>query len=215
MRTQILLLAALGVAGSATTMAQVYSVNAVGYVNVPLKPGYNLVANPLDNKEGNTVVKLLPAVDGIAVYKYVNGNYENTNAYSDLFAAWDNPDQTLAPGEGAFIFNPTAADITVTFVGEVIQGDTITTPLIAGFNMVSSKVPQAGKLQADLKYTPVDSDTVYRYINGTGYDNTADFSDLFGWSPEDPQVNVAQAFWLFKGAAGSWTRCFKVNTACP
>ena len=47
MRTKALLLtAALGLASVATSMAQaVYSVNVVGYINLTMKPGFNLVAN--------------------------------------------------------------------------------------------------------------------------------------------------------------------------
>ena len=65
MRTKTLLLtAALCAAGIATSKAQVYSVNAVGYVNTALKPGYNLISNPLDNKaaNGNTIANLFASL---------------------------------------------------------------------------------------------------------------------------------------------------------
>src|SRR5688500_4600203 len=59
MRTKTLLLtAALSAAGIATSMAQVYSVNAVGYVNTQLVPGFSLVSNPLNNTTGNTIQNL-------------------------------------------------------------------------------------------------------------------------------------------------------------
>ena len=50
MRTKVLICAAALAAASAfTTMAQnVYSLNIVGYINVPLIEGFNLVANQLD-----------------------------------------------------------------------------------------------------------------------------------------------------------------------
>ena len=61
MRTKtILLTAAVLAAGLGASVAQsVFSVNAVGYVNVTIRPGYNLIANPLNNG-GNTVSEVLP-----------------------------------------------------------------------------------------------------------------------------------------------------------
>ena len=52
MRTKTLLLtAALSAAGIASSMAQVYSVNAVGYVNTPLVTGFNLISNPAEHHQ--------------------------------------------------------------------------------------------------------------------------------------------------------------------
>ena len=48
MRTKTLLLtAALSAAGIATSMAQVYSANAVGYVNKLIPTGFSMIANPV------------------------------------------------------------------------------------------------------------------------------------------------------------------------
>src|SRR5689334_13849488 len=97
MRTKTLLLtAALSAAGIATSMAQaVYSVNAVGYVNTTLVPGFNLVSNPLDNKTGNTIQNLFgTGVQGtipnnLTVY-YFNPDTDAfvTAVYDDLDAAF-------------------------------------------------------------------------------------------------------------------------------
>ena len=47
MRTKTLLLtAALAAAGVVSSMAQVYSVNSVGYVNLTLPNGFSMIANP-------------------------------------------------------------------------------------------------------------------------------------------------------------------------
>lgn len=212
MRTKTLLVtAALGAAGVASAVAQVYSVNAVGYVNMTVKPGFNTIANPLDAGAGNnTASKVLAGVpDGTTVYKYVAGSGYTIDSYSDLFG-WDNPDLGLAPGEGFFIQVPAGADVNLTFVGEVPQGDASNMSLPAGFALVSSKVPQAGKLATDLKYPATDGDTVYTYANPGGY-TIYSFTDLFGWDPQEPSVAVGQAFWSQKSAAASWTRNFSVN----
>lgn len=214
MRTKtVLLTAALGVVGAATVSAQVYSVNTVGYVNSELKPGFNLIANPLDNKaaNGNTVGNLFGTAlgDGATVYKFVSGAYEVANGFTDLFG-WEKADQTLAPGEGAFVFISGAAAKTVTFVGDVMQG-TLVIDLKKGFNMVSSKVPQAGKLQADLGYVPADGDTVYQHNRGAAYKVANGFTTLFGWGEGDPDIAVGEALWISKEAAGTWTREFTVK----
>lgn len=211
MRTKTLLVtAALGAAGVASAIAQVYSVNAVGYVNLTVKPGFNTIANPLDAGTGNnTASKILAGVpDGTTVYKYAGGTY-TIDAFSDLFG-WDNPDLGLAPGEGFWLQIPAGADVTLTFVGEVPQGAASNMDLPAGFALVASKVPQAGKLVTDLKYPAADGDTIYTYANPGGY-TISGFTDLFGWDPAEPSVAVGQSFWSQKSAAGTWTRNFSVN----
>lgn len=213
MRTSTLLTAVLSVAGAATTFAQVYSVNTVGYVNSTFQPKFNLVANPLNNTaaNGNTVGNLFGSSlpDGSAVYKFAGGKYEAANFYTDLFG-WDNSAQTLAPGEGAFVFVAGNAAKTITFVGEVPQGHLVVN-LSKGLNLVSSVVPQAGKLQTDLGYTPADGDLIYKHTRGGGYQSTVGYTDLFGWDPADPTIDVGEAFWVSRATAGSWTRDFTVK----
>jgi hypothetical protein len=187
-------------------MAQVYSVNAVGYVNMSAKAGFNLWTNPLDAGADNTVSKLLAGVpDGTVVYTYAPGTGYSVNTL-DL-GEWTNPNATLVPGQGFFLRVGAAA--TVTFVGEVKQGN-LSTPLAQGFNLVGSQVPQAGRIQADLGLTPVDGDLVYKFSADTqGY--TIYTYDLGAWDPSDPSLAVGEAVWVRKGAAGSWNRTFSVN----
>jgi len=191
-------------------MAQVYSVNAVGYVNVDLKRGWQMIANPLSNQTGNTIPNLLPTVpEGTTIYKFVNGGYGDANGFE--FGEWSIPTMELIPGEGVFLYVPADAPekTTVTFVGEVKQGHLVTA-LPKGFAMVSSQVPQEGKVTTDLKYPAAEGDTIYTYDNAAGY-ASAGFE--FGeWSPAEPVVKVAQAFWSYKGETGAdWVRDFSVN----
>jgi hypothetical protein len=208
MRTKTLLLtAAVGAAGVATSMAQVFSVNAVGYVNVTAKPGLTMIANPLKGAS-NKVTDLLAGVpDGTTIYKYAGAaGYQSTTLD---FGQWSDTSLTLDPGEGAFISNTGTSDITITFVGEVPQGD-LKNPIPAGFSIRSSQVPQKGVLDADLKFPIADGDTVYTYNNASkGYDGfNYDFST---WSPSAPTIDVGQSFFVSKGAAASWDRTFSVN----
>ncbi len=207
MRTKTLLLtAALSAASAATAMAQVYSVNVVGYVNTSAKAGFNLIANPLDAGADNTVSNLLAGVpDGSVVYTFdqATGFAINTKDLGE----WDNPNQTLVPGQGFFLRVPSAT--TVTFVGEVKQGN-LSTPLVAGFNLVASQVPQAGMISADLGYGPADGDVVYKFNPDTQTYSIATY-ELGEWDPAEPEVGVGEAVWIRKTDAGSWNRTFSVN----
>jgi len=212
MRTKTLYLTALlGAASIATSVAQtVYSVNAVGYVNVTFKSEYTLVANPLV-AETNTVAVLFDAApSGTTVYKYnvATTSYDSANK-NKLTGKWNNLTMTLLPGEGAFVKNTGTADFTITFVGEVLQG-TLTNTLPLGYSIASSQVPQAGLLQTDLAFPAVKGDTVYKFVSGAyvGYN----VNNLTGkWSPSEPSVAVAESFFVKKKATVDWTRTFSVN----
>jgi len=218
MRTKALLLAAaFAAAGVATSMAQVYSVNAVGYVNVTLQPGFNLVSNPLnaaDNSIGNLFKNMSGGVTGgTTVYKFVNGNFIAAQ-YDDLdnvYSPADAAATTVVPGEGVFVFVPGGATKTLTFVGEVVQGST-TTPLPRGFSIKASVVPQAGKPD-DFGLVGAGGDTLYQYNPATKNYNAFQFDDLDNvWTPALPVINVGEAFFYLRvGPATNWTRTFSVN----
>jgi hypothetical protein len=214
MRTKALLLGAMiGAASLATSMAQVYSVNIVGYVNVTIPHGFSIIANPLNVTGGNTLANVMATPpQGVIIYKFRNstGTYLN-NVYDAEFGAWDDDQMTVNPGEGFFVYNPGSA-FTVTFVGEVATGPT-SVPLVVGFNMIASKVPQTGLIQTDLNYVPdAGGETIYRYRVATGdygiYSYDPDFSE---WD-EQPSINVGEGFWAYRRAhGGSWDRTFNVG----
>jgi hypothetical protein len=216
MRTQLILTtAALGLAGAISAQAQVYSVNAVGYVNVtiPAKK-FAMQANQLNAgvDKANKITDVIPsAKDGTIVYKYVR-NADGTGGYASAgfeFGEWSDKALTLPPGAGFFIYNGDAADQTITFVGEVPQG-TLTTSLVKGLNQAASQVPQAGLLETVLAYPKADGDIVYKFDTAT--QNYVPFSVEFGsWSPAEPAVAVAEGLFVNKAANASWTRTFTVN----
>jgi hypothetical protein len=211
MRTKTLLLtAALSAVSAAAAMAQtVYSVNAVGYVNVTIPAGqFMLLANPLDAGT-NSLSNVLPdAPNGTTVYKFNGSGYSTA---SKNFGAWGGANtMTLNPGEGFFVKNGTATDLKLTFVGEVVQGTAVTMAIPNGFSMLGSPIPQAGKLKTDLQLPVKNGQSVYLF-NGTGYE-THSFN--FGtWSGGEPSIGVAQGFWFNSGATGAtnWVRNFTVN----
>jgi len=215
MRTKTLLLtAALSAAGLATSMAQtVYSVNAVGYVNLVLPVGFSIISNPLNNTgSGNNVTNLFAGgADGMTVYKY-NGTFKTTS-FDALGGTWSDNTITLVPGEAVFVKVPTGGKFTNTFVGEVMSGS-LTNPIPVGFSLRSSQVPQAGKLQTDLGYVPSDGDSVYQFDSTTQkYKPTASYDGLGGvWSAE-PNIAVGEGFWIksFATATRNWTRTFSIG----
>jgi len=207
MRTKTLLLtAAICAAGVLSSMAaNVTSVNVVGYVNVNVPKGFSFIANQLVGASTSVKSLLTTATvtdtESTVVYKWNAGFDGNTFDGAD----WDNNDSTLNPGEGALIYAPAA--FTVTFVGEVKQG-TLTTPVPAGFSIISSQVPQSGGLVTDLKFSPGADDIVYKWnsgFDGNGFDGSA-------WDAGEPTIDVGSAFLYYNaGAAKTWSRTFSVN----
>jgi len=234
MKTKALILAAaFAAAGVATSMAQVYSVNAVGYVNTTLKagasgrPGFNLVSNPL--KAANNSVNALftniqgGAPQGTTVYRFVNGSfilytYDDLDGfYSPQTAA---ATDTVLPGEGVFVKLPGGvSDKVITFVGEV-QQNTQTVVINPGFQIISSPVPQDIKPD-NVKNTDgssanipvVQGDTLYTFDTTAGSFVLYSYDDLDGFfTPPLPTIKVGQAFFYrHLGAQANWTRTFSVN----
>jgi hypothetical protein len=224
---------------AATSWAQVYSVNAVGYVNLTV-PGNGadlaIIANPLNgtNNSINTILPLpLSAVDTVIYLFDVDGslggipqNYFATQYYDQGTGSgiWF-PEVELKPGVAFFIAGKdTSGTLAITFVGEVPQGLLVNqlqaSPLLS---MASSMVPQAGKLDA-LSFPGSIDDVVYLWdVNGT-LEGTAGrqqyvaqqrYDDGAGgqlWFP-DNTINVAQGFFVKKSGSSNlqWTRDFNVS----
>jgi len=211
MRTKALLCAAALAAGAVTSMAQsnVYSLNVVGYynVNVPANK-YVLLANQL-NTTNNTIGSVLgTSQDGAIFQKFLNGY--TAYVYDSLVPGWT-PDgnATLNPGEGGFYKSPVAT--TLTFVGEVLQGNLTNTLPINKYAVRSSIVPQAGTL-TQLGIPAEDGDVVQTYGNGYTayvYDSLAP-----GWTPSEPSLTVGQSFFYKKASTSTqsqWVRNFTVQ----
>jgi len=216
MRTKTLLvIAAVSAAGVATSMAQVYSVNAVGYVNKTIPAGqFMMISNPL-NAATNTIDALFAGVpNGFQVYKYVTGTGYSIGTYDDLdqsFGALGK--EELKPGQGVFVRNPSTSPVTITFVGEVPQGQ-LDTPMVAGLQIVSSQVPQAGGT-ADLNFPDKlaegvsAGDQVYKFVDGKYAISTFDDLDD-NWSPTFT-LDVGEAVFVRLAKPVTWTRSFNVN----
>jgi len=212
MRTKTLLVtAALSAAGISSSMAQVYSVNAVGYVNVSIATSasaftYAIIANPLNGSPDNNLSTVVPtAPDLTQLYFFRNGSFE-----SSLFLGTWIPDSAWNPGEAAFIeLAPGSPDpTTVTFVGEVPQGH-LENPVPTGYSLRSSIVPQRGLISTDLGYTPNELDQIYLF-RGT-YESYLFLGGV--WLPTEPTLEVAEGFFaeVLNGPAVNWVRDFQVS----
>src|SRR5438105_8609461 len=109
MRTKTLLLtAALAMGGVASSMAQVYSQNVVGYVNLNISNKFTMIANPLNGPGGsNTLGQVLPnAPAGAGIYKFNGTTFDNKVTFIAVGTGWlggTGNGTVLAPGSGAFI----------------------------------------------------------------------------------------------------------------
>lgn len=83
MRTKTLLIAAAALAvGVASSMAQTYSQNIVGYVNTPILTGYNLLVAPLSPNTTNNAEAILPSLASGDTLLVWNGSGYNNDYYN-------------------------------------------------------------------------------------------------------------------------------------
>jgi len=217
MRTKTLLLtAALCAAGAATSMAQVYSVNMVGYINHTVPSGFSLIANQLNASPDNRVTTLFAAPpDGTQVSKFIPAT-STFEGITFVDGAWegDNVNMTLNPGEGVFINPPSSFQ--VTFVGEVALSSSV--PLVPGFQIISSALPQSlpltGTPPAGLGFPVAEGDQTFLFDPASDTYKIDSFIDG-AWEGDSlgvPTPAIGQAFY-YKRASGTanWTRTFTVG----
>jgi hypothetical protein len=228
MRTKTLLIAAAAlVAGVVSSEAQtVYSVNVVGYVNVPLIEGFNLVANPLDadgTGTNNTIISVftnnLPV--GTVIYEWTGVTYNQSSYAANKAHTATNwtANLPLNPGQGIWVAIPVGAygggSSNVTTTGTVLQGN-LSNPNIAGpgFTILSSQVPISGALTTNLNYIPSVGDVVYTYSGGSYVQSSYAANKAHtatNWVPNEPSFTVGQGFWLNSSSGAPWTNNFIVQ----
>jgi len=215
MRTKLAILTAAALAaGALSSQAQsnVYSLNVVGYVNVSLTNGFNLIANPLDSDGTGTNNGLVAVLSNSLpplsqAYKFVGGGF-----VSYLYNAsghWQGGGvgtATLNPGEGLFVNVPVSTNIT--FVGQVLQGSQTNHNIAAGYSMLGSIIPLSGGVQTSLQYTPAIHDQVYLFGTVAGY-----VSYLYSgtrWLPSEPQMGPGTGIFLLT-TGNTWVQNFTVQ----
>lgn len=211
MRTKTLLLtAAVAAAGVVSTMAQVYSVNTVGYVNVVVKGGgaFTLVANPLDDGT-NTLNSIFAGLPNKTSAQTWNGaSFDLSTKAGGSFS----PNTPVAVGQGVFVRNIGATALTNTFVGNVIpnSGATTTRSLPAGlFTLVGSTAPVSGALNdvgtgtLNLNATIPNKSTVQTWDNSGAGAFVLATKAGGAFSPNSP-IAVGQGFFVRAFSATNW-----------
>ncbi len=213
-------------AGALTTCAQQteYSTNIVGFVEMRVASGYNLLANPFSAGVTNGANEIMPAIDGEIILTW-NGMGYNYVSYDTGFGGWIDANfdpaspPWLPPGKGFFFFNPGAAT-TVTFAGQVRPGPCQTNwlSLPPGYSLLGSVLPasvtdiSAGPVRLPL----IDGMFLLRW-NGWGWDYRAYDSAFGGWIDPDfnpmppPGYSIGTGFFLFQplglAAWPQWLPC--------
>jgi hypothetical protein len=180
------------------------------------------VANQLNKTPANTLTAVLTGLAPESqVLKFVNNNYDIE--YFDG-SAWVEQDfatpgnMVVNPGDGFFVFNSDTVNATVTFVGEVPQGD-VSVPLASNFSLISSKVPQALPLTlangfpqiAEAQYLSWN-ETTQNYDAIVYNDGTKWVDQSFVTEVPAPVPRVGQGFFFFNPEANTtWVRNFSVN----
>jgi hypothetical protein len=236
MRTKTLLLtAALSAAGLVTSMAQVFSVNAVGYVNQTVPPGgYAILANPLNGNPDNNLNTILPLADefvGTSIYRFnpTTQNYRDTMVWvpGPGWLASDPSDLIVAPGEGFFVQNVSGSPLNITFVGEVPGGTTHNTILAMGKYQIRSAIVPRGQaigwvgLANSLEFPAATGDSLFIFDPTIqNYKDTVVYVEGPGWlssdyPPEGPTINPGTGFFVQKTeesvASRDWQMTFSVN----
>jgi hypothetical protein len=223
MRTKTILLSALlGSLGSVSLMAQstnVYSLNAVGYINVTVEPGFNIISCPLIASPDNTINTLLTNSGGqFKKFQFWSWSPSSGTYTEDIGvgAAWGaGGTETLNPGQAAWLFNPSNSPVTVTFVGTVPSGSLTNTLSPSSYNLVSSILPTSGDIVTNTLMnftTEVKKDQVWTWDPATT-NYTEYIAIASGFSTHPILPTVGGGFWYFNSTNvdNNWVENFSVG----
>jgi hypothetical protein len=216
MRTKTLLIAAAALAvGVASSMAQTYSMNIVGYVNTPILAGYNLLVAPVSPNTTNNAEAILPSLtSGDQVLVWTGGGYavDFYNGPGDWFDGGTfSPisEPVLHPGQG-FFYQNNGSRKTNTFTGTVQLTNTVA--LSGGYSLVGSTVPIGASIESTNFNIPFASGDQVLVWTGGGYavdffNGPGDWYDGGTFSPiAVPTLSVGQGiFYQNNGSAKNWT----------
>ncbi len=222
-------------AGAATSMAQsnVYSLNIVGYANVPARSGYNFHTTPfrVTTAQTNGANEILPAntgqYDGDAILKWTGHGWASANLDSSSPSGFSDSGGTpvgapiLNAGVGYLYFNGQGVSNNITYVGEVRTGtNTVSIPGSPEYAAVGSPAPLAGGVISVLQFSnatgALDGDAILKAVGAisgfspSGFDSSSPtgFSDSGGTPIPEPTIAVGQGFFFdnVNAAPATWTQ---------
>lgn len=184
--------------------AQVYSLNIVGYANVSIQPGNNLIANQFYTID-YTLNYLIPvAPEGSTFTKWNTATLDYLTPSTYVSGTGWTIDYSLPPTDGGLLTTPTA--FTNAFSGEVSANENgpifIPPPLGDGVFVVSASVPYTGaSFQQTIGRDPTEGEWVRRLNPTTQTYFTTRFLDG-SWNNGAPALNLGEAamFGLGTGA---------------
>src|SRR5688572_17403849 len=151
-------------------------------VEVTLRPGFNLISNPLiavDNSIGALFKNLQGGVPGgTKVFKLVGGQFITAewNDLDNVFMPESTAAETTLPGDGVFVYLTGSADKILTFTGEPNQGQ-VCTPIPRGVSIKSNVYPTM--LDFGTARLPLGAgDVAYIFNRATGSYNSYIYNDL-------------------------------------
>jgi hypothetical protein len=184
--------------------------HAVGYVNVRLHAGHNVVGAQLfDSPDGVPVRALFQSGGGFfpAGSQMIRGHgaAATTNTFDG--SDWERPDELVPPGEGLVVVSPEPA--LVTHAGRVLQGG-LPVFVPAGRSWRAASVPQAGRLGRELALPLVEGLQCFGLAtNGVEFLRATVVGGR--WEPTEPTVKVGEGFGLGAPQSLLWRREFFVT----
>jgi hypothetical protein len=202
MRTKTLLLTAAAIAaGFASSMAQnsnVYSLNLVGWINVPLSANTKaLVASQLDDGT-NTANSILAALPNKSTLQTWNGS--GFVAITKAGGSWPgNPG--IAPGSAFFISSPSA--VTNPFIGSSPISNSVNLSSVKV--LVGARIPFSGFANDSgsnsINLGSLPNKSVLQTWSGTAF--TAITKASNSW-PGNPAIAISQGFFISTPVAATW-----------
>ncbi len=204
-------LVGLSLIAGAAMAANVSSINAVGYVNTPIYPGFNLVSFSWTAVGGGGGVALSNAfagqltgntdvstADNIILWNPQSQRYEACWKYDDgSVQAWldgsgDYATNTIANGDAFWVLNRHSTTQSVVMAGEVVNVTTNSRVFVHGFNFFG------------YPFSCGQSITNLAIVNNGAY-GTTDVStsdNIIAW---DHAANRYKAYWLYDdGSVKAW-----------
>ena len=209
--------------GIGTSLAQVYSVNIVGYINLVVQPGLNLIVNQLQCTDDDLNSFMPSPPDGTVVFRFdpVAQAYQDGVTFLDGVGWYPSSGKTpdrvksIPLGEGFFVQIPGSMPVNLFFVGEV---ELIScNPLPGNYSLKGSIIPQGAPLSTDLAFPQLDGDTVYQWDVGLQrFRIPLAYSNANAWQPKEPVIAVGEGFLLFRdpvlaSSNQQWCRSFAVG----
>jgi hypothetical protein len=183
--------------------------NVVGYVTTTLPPGFSLVANPLRSADA-TVAALFSAMpEGTTVSRF-DGRQHSLVESAFQTGRWTNASQSLKPGDGAIVYNPSNDYKSLSFVGDV-QLEAGSTPVPAGFTLRGATAPQPGRLDSDLSFPIGEGDVIHLFDRDKQKYMLYPFENG-KWTAGPPVLGIAEGFWVAKKEGRNWLTNARVES---